>query len=140
MSRPRTLRQLKLPLDVKRLPAAAVRDLLKRSERQPRRSKYGAVRTDAPDGRSFQSRHEAERYWQLRLMEMAGEIRDLELQPVYVLHVGGVRIGEWRGDFRYQRVRDGVIVTEDAKGMRLALFKWKKRHVEAEYGIRVIEV
>lgn len=134
------LRQLKLPLGVTRIPASAVRDLLKRSDKQPRTSKYHAVRTEAPDGRAFSSRHEAARYWQLKMLEKAGEIGNLELQPVYHLHVNGVRIGEYRGDFRYERLKDGEVVTEDAKGLRLALYKWKKRHTEVEYGIRIIEV
>lgn len=136
----RTLRQLKLPLGVTRLPASAVRDLLKRSDRQPKKSKYGAVRTTAPDGREFHSAREAERYWQLCMMERGGEIADLELQPAYHLHANGMRIGEYRADFRYKLVKTGEIVVEDSKGFRTDLFRWKKKHTEAEYGIRVVEV
>ncbi len=138
MAKPR-LRQLKLPLDVTRVSAADVRDLLRRSDRQPSRSKYGAVRTTAPDGREFQSAKEAERYWQLCMMERAGEIADLELQPAYPLHANGMRIGEYRADFRYRVIKTGDIVVEDTKGVRTDMFRWKKKHTEAEYGIRIIE-
>lgn len=45
-----------------------------------RSSKYGAQRTTI-DGIAFASKREASRYQELKLMQMAGEIQDLELQP-----------------------------------------------------------
>ena len=138
MTRLRTLRQLKLPLDVKRLPAAAVRDLLKRSDRQPRRNKYGAIRTTA-ENREFDSKAEATRYLELRRLEDAGNIRDLECQPRFPLIVNGMKVGTYVGDFQYV-TRSGEVCLEDKKGVRTQTYRLKRRLFEALYGRRIIEV
>lgn len=98
------------------------------------------------DGIRFSSTREAHRYRELRVLEAAGQIRDVELQPVFNLHArnpvtGSVmKIGQYRGDFGYITVATGASVIEDVKGVRLALYLWKKKHVKAEYGIDVCEV
>ena len=92
------------------------------------------------DGIRFASKAEARRYGELRLLEKAGEITHLALQPRYHLHVySGMsvryKIGEYRADFLYH---DGIAsVVEDVKGTETALFKWKRKHFEAEYGIKL---
>lgn len=137
MAKPRSLRQLKLPLGVTRLPAAAVRDLLQRAARQPRRNKFGAIRTVA-EGRTFDSKAEATRYLELRRMEDAGVIRELECQPRFPLVVNGVKIAEYYGDFLYKD-KSGATCLEDVKGVRTAVYKMKRRLFETLYGIRIIE-
>jgi hypothetical protein len=112
------------------------------------------------DGITFHSKREAARYGELKLLEKAGEILDLKLQPSFVLMApvirGGVEninegtiervspIGEYRADFSYiangyRPVLDRLIV-EDVKGFRTALYKWKKRHVERQYDITIHEI
>ena len=122
--------------------------------RRPMRSKYGAVKTTV-DGIRFDSKKEAVRYCELKLLEKAGEIEDLELQPVFPLLVpstsgrvmraakaivqgGTFQIGEYRGDFKYLDYKRGRIV-EDVKGFKTPLYRWKKKHVEAQYGIQIRE-
>ncbi len=109
---------------------------------QKRRSKYGAVRTTV-DGIVFASKSEARRYGELKLLLKAGEIEDLELQPRFPLIVHfwdeHERIGEYRGDFAYYD-RVGERIVEDVKGFKTPLYRWKKKHVEAQYGIKVVEV
>jgi hypothetical protein len=107
-----------------------------------KRGKYGAVKTEI-DGHTFASKHEATRYLELKALVAAGEITGLELQPQFPLSVQTpdgttVTIGRYLGDFAYQK--DGQRVIEDAKGMRLPLYIWKKRHAELQYGIAVVEV
>lgn len=102
------------------------------------RSKYHAVPT-VIDGIRFASKAEARRYQELLVLQRAGEIRELELQPRYRLHVNGWKLGEYRADFRY-RTRDGETVVEDVKGMLTPMYRWKKKHVAAEYGVDVVEV
>jgi len=120
------------------------------------RHKYGAVRTER-DGYIFASKAEAARYAELKLMEKAGLIESLELQPVFPLRVllttgtfkGAGKalageyptIGKYIADFKYFRLEPptGWIV-EEVKGFKTALYKWKKKHVEAQYGITVTEV
>lgn len=107
-------------------------------------NKYRAQPTIV-DGIRFASKREAARYMELRLLERAGEIHQLEVQPRFPLHVGGVRIGHYVGDFRYYRkLTSGgpTSVVEDVKSpaTRTALYKWKKKHTEAEHGIAIVEV
>lgn len=109
-----------------------------------RRSKYGAV-SCVVDGITFASQREARRYRQLKLLERAHKIEGLELQPRFALTVKGVKIGEYRADFRYHQCGDVVPfavvdVVEDAKGVRTPLYRWKRKHLLAEHGIEVIEV
>lgn len=91
----------------------------------------------------FQSIKEAERYVALAREHDAGRIRDLVVQPQFPLTVvtpAGVRvrIGSYVGDFQY--VRDGRVIVEDVKGVRTAVYRLKRKHAEAEHGIRVEEI
>ena len=107
------------------------------------RQKYGAIPL-VVDGVRFASSREARRYGELRLLERAGQIWDLTLQPEFHLHAAGrpddpsELVGKYRGDFAYA-TKEGTIV-EDVKGVRTPLYRWKKKHVEIEYGIRIVEV
>lgn len=106
-------------------------------------SKYRAI-SEVVDGIRFHSRKEANRYRELKLLEKAGEIRNLELQPKFALSVRGVRIGEYRGDFRFEERVDGhwLPVCEDVKSTvtKTAIYCWKKKHVLAEHGVEIREV
>jgi hypothetical protein len=117
-----------------------------------KRSKYGAVPTTV-DGITFHSAKEARRYQELKLLEKAGKIWDLQLQPRFPLLVESTtgylagafrtpaarRIGEYRGDFKYSDRRTTPYVVEDVKGFKTPLYRWKKKHVEAQYGIVIKE-
>ena len=117
------------------------------------RSKYGAVKTTV-DGITFASQKEATRYGELKLLEKAGEIRNLRLQPRYVLTVENdgypengygrsVNIGEYVADFAYIVIGSRPVldrrVVEDVKGFKTPLYRWKRKHVEAQYGITILE-
>jgi hypothetical protein len=86
---------------------------------------------------------------------MAGEIRNLELQPRFDLHVGGEKVATYVADFRYHelvstaardyaggRMVDEVWrdVIEDVKGALTPVYRMKKKHFEAEYRIAIREV
>ena len=116
------------------------------------RHKYHAVATWV-DGIKFPSKAEARRYQHLRLLERAGAIRGLEVQPCYLLEAvnpsnGEVTpVGVYRADFRYQEIQqplDGSprsrTVVEDVKGMRTVVYRLKKRMVEGQYGIQIQEI
>jgi len=103
--------------------------------------KFNAVRT-VIDGHSFPSKAEANRYAQLRLLEKAGEIEGLELQPKYPLIVNGVKVATYIADFRYRWVRgvsQSLTVTEDTKGVHTPVYELKKKLVRALYGIEITE-
>jgi len=111
-------------------------------------SKYHAKKTEV-DGILFASQKEARRYQELRLMEKAGEIRGLCLQVEYPLDVFSalkhqeVRIGKYVADFQYQErdiARDEWrLVTEDTKGFKTPIYRWKCKHMAAQYGITIRE-
>ena len=99
-----------------------------------RPSKYGAIRTEV-DGITFASKKEARRYSELKLLERAGEIYELEWQVVYPLSVNGTRIGKIIPDFRYRR--GDAVVVEDVKSSPTitTIFRWKRKHLLAEHGV-----
>lgn len=103
-----------------------------------RQGKYNAKKTEV-DGFIFASRHEANRYSELKLMKAAGEITDLELQPVYPCVVNGYLVCKYVADFRY-RLPSGHEVVEDAKGVKTAVYLLKNKLVRALYNVVIVEV
>lgn len=91
------------------------------------------------DGRRFDSKREAGRFCELKLMEKAGEIESLECQPEYVLAQAGKRKLVYRADFRYLDKRTGEIVTEDCKGFKTEGYRIKKFLMKAFHQIDVLE-
>src|SRR5215469_17453847 len=84
-------------------------------------------------GIQFDSQKEENRYRELELLERAGEIQDLELQPRYDLIVNGHKLGFYRADFRYKEVTTGTVITEDVKSpaTKTAVYQLKKKLVKA---------
>lgn len=107
--------------------------------RVPRAHKFGAVRT-AVDGLAFASRAEAARYQQLTLLERLGTIRQLRLQTKWPLIVNDITIGAYVSDFDYLEGEMNELKVEDVKGVRTPLYKFKRKHFEAQYGFKIIEV
>lgn len=103
-------------------------------------SKYGAKRT-VVDGITFASKKEAAHYQKLKMMEKAGEIRNLELQPTFVLvpKVGRDRAVHYIADFRYQD-KEGNTVIVDVKGMATPVYRIKKRLMKHVHDIEIREV
>ena len=103
--------------------------------------KYHNTKTVA-DGIKFDSKLEAERYAQLKMMERSGVIRDLELQPEYELIPSFKKCGKtWRrtvykADFRYILCEDDRIIIEDVKGSIAVItdvFRLKQKLFEYKY-------
>jgi hypothetical protein len=65
-----------------------------------RKSKYAAIPTIV-DGIRFASKKEARRYTELKLLERAGEITCLELQPKFPCVVNGKKVCTYIADFAY---------------------------------------
>ena len=103
--------------------------------------KYHNKKTVA-DGIKFDSKLEAERYAQLKMMERAGVIRDLELQPSFELIPSFRKNGKtWRrtvykADFRYILAEDDSYIIEDVKGSTSVItdvFRLKQKLFEYKY-------
>ncbi len=104
-------------------------------------SKYRNIR-EKLDGHTFDSRAELRRYVELKHLERIGEIRQLVVHPVYRLHSDGTEIGKYIGDFQYLDQR-GRVVLEDVKSPSTRtkeLYRWKRKHLHAEYGIVIQEI
>lgn len=109
------------------------------------RNKYNARKAEV-DGITFDSRKEAQRYAELKLLLRGGEIRDLRLQVKYELipKQDGERACEYIADFVYQDVRTGKTVVEDVKGCKQGaaynIFAIKRKLMLWRYGIKVVEI
>ena len=106
---------------------------------KPKKSKYGAVKTEV-DGIKFDSKHEASRYQELRLLEQAGEITNLRLQMPYILFPKNEhgRALKYIADFVYND-NTGALVVEDAKGHPTDVYKIKRRLMAELKGIEIKE-
>lgn len=104
------------------------------------KSKYNANKTEI-DGIVFDSELEASRYATLKLLERAGAIQNLKLQPRFLLQEGFTYHGhkerkiEYIADFQYER--NGETVVEDAKGMKTDVYKLKRKLFLYKYGDKV---
>lgn len=104
----------------------------------PRKSKFRNIKTII-DGTEFASKLEAGRYAQLKLMERAGLIGDLETQRSFDLTVNGIVVTRYIADFVYVAAGSLELVVEDAKGLLTPLYRLKKKMMMAEHGIAIRE-
>jgi hypothetical protein len=102
-------------------------------------TKYGAIPTTV-DNIRFASRAEASRYSELRLLEKAGQIVALTVQPRWPLTVNGYKVGTYVGDFAYSDVVSGRFCVEDVKGVRTPVYKLKSKLMRACHGIVIQEI
>jgi len=101
--------------------------------------KYHNQKTDV-DGYTFDSKAEANRYCDLKLLQKAKRICDLELQPRFDLTVNSVKIGFYKADFAYTEVENGERIVEDVKGVMTPVYRLKKKLVKALHGIEIREI
>ena len=99
-----------------------------------KKKKYGNVKTNG-----FASQREANRAGELKLLERAGEISDLEFQPMFVVvpKTDKFRAVKYIADFRY-RDKHGEVITEDAKGVKTKEFIIKQKLMYHVHGIEVV--
>jgi hypothetical protein len=102
-----------------------------------RRNKYRA-KPCTIDGHRFASQAEGLRYTELRMLQTAGRISDLRLQPRYVLAERYQRAdGGWEravtyvADFAY--LEAGREIVEDVKGVETQVWRMKRRLFLQQY-------
>lgn len=111
---------------------------------RPASSKYHATKT-VIDGITFDSKREAKRYQELKLLERAGAIRDLkrqvryELIPAFDCDGKHYRPTTYIADFVYTDVNTGKEVVEDCKGYRTDVYRLKAKLFARRFGVAILE-
>lgn len=111
---------------------------------RPASSKYHATKT-VIDGITFDSKREAKRYQELKLLERAGAIRDLqrqvryELIPAFDCDGKHYRPATYIADFVYTDAKTGKEVVEDCKGFRTDVYRLKAKMFAHKYGVPILE-
>lgn len=109
------------------------------------------------DGITFDSKKEANRWCELRLLERAGQIKNLERQKVFELiptqreilpekdKYGNNKLGKvierpvkYKADFTY--TENGKLIVEDTKGYRTSEYVIKRKLLLYLHGIRIREI
>lgn len=91
------------------------------------------------DGITFDSRLEANRYCELKLLYQAGEITQLRLQPEFELIPAFRKNGKayrktvYRADFMYFDKKTGKYIVEDAKGFKTDVYMLKRKLFEHKF-------
>lgn len=119
-----------------------VKDYLKLNPKQDHRSKYGNLKTEY-NGTIFHSKKEAdfakELDWRKREKRPEKRVERYEMQVPFQITMNGVKIARYLADFKVFYV-DGHVEIIDVKGVRTNIYTLKKKLVEAQYGIKIIEV
>ncbi len=121
-----------------------------------RKSKYANTKIEV-DGIVFDSKKEAKRYQELKLLEDRGEIKNLQRQVKYILvpkqteeptvtKAGKTKPGKvierecaYVADFVYEDPVRGLVV-EDTKGFRTPDYVIKRKLMLYLHGIRISEI
>lgn len=94
------------------------------------------------DGIKFDSKAEARRYAELKLMEDTGHIKELKLQPKFELQPKYknskgqcIRAITYKADFSYIETHSevGKLIVEDVKGVETKEFKLKRKMLEYKF-------
>lgn len=108
--------------------------------------KYNAKKTTV-NGITFDSKAEARRYSELKLLVQAGEINGLILHPTFELQPPFVDVDGKRqraikyvADFQY--TENGRPIVEDVKGVETPVFRLKMKmfkYIYSEYELRLVK-
>lgn len=110
----------------------------------PTYNKYGNKK-ETIDGITFDSKHEASIYAELKLLERCGAIRNLQLQVPFIIldayEINGrkIRAVKYVADFVFINEK-GEQEVWDAKGVKTDVYKLKKKMFEQRYKIEIKEV
>ena len=101
-------------------------------------NKYRNIKT-VIDGITFDSKKEAARYLQLRLLQKGNIIHTLTLQTRHNIVINGIKICAYVSDFDYYDNEKNQWVTEDCKGVKTAAYRIKNKLMKAVLGIDILE-
>jgi len=91
------------------------------------------------DGHVFASKKEMKRYGELKMLQRAKEISNLELQPKFDVSINGKKFCTYTADFAYDD-QSGKHIIEELKSSgtaKDAAYRLRKKAAELFYGITV---
>lgn len=111
-----------------------------KGQAEDKRRVRGTKRTTTPDGITHDSKTEAQRWEELKLMQRAGEICGLKRQVAIgligrdgpIMTDGGKQQRVYKADFVYVDNALGITVIEDRKGHETEVFNLKKAILSAQ--------
>lgn len=108
-------------------------------------SKYGNIKViDPATGIKFDSKAEHKYYVQLKLRERAGEVTEIELQPIFWLTEARGRAGtKYKADFRFKDVKTGQTHVIDVKGgmaTQTPMFRDKMKQMRERHPSVTVEI
>lgn len=124
---------------------AQIRNLIRGRSAAPKKSKFGNHKVYINGEKVADSEHEYKRLSVLKLLQRAGEIKDLQTQVRYKLIPAQVICGikvqgvDYVADFVYWTKND-KFVCEDAKGHRATDYIIKRKLMKMVHDIDVVEV
>jgi hypothetical protein len=134
-----------IPINLKDLPRMSLVDMVATPKQRARR-KYNNEPTEV-GGKRFDSRAEARRWCDLRVLERAGAIADLQTQVRYVLvpaqvSPSGLKEREvaYLADFVYRDTATAETIVEDVKGASPEVWRIKRKLMLFVHGIEVREI
>lgn len=105
-------------------------------------SKYRNIQTEY-NGFKYMSKKEAEYAMTLDSLKKASNKKDrvisFENQPPFPIFINGIKVFTYISDFKVFYA-DGRVEIVDVKGVKTDVYRLKKKCVQAQYGIEIIEV
>ena len=127
------------------LSQAQIRRMLQAKQEKPKQPKYGNHKVIVDGEKVADSKHEFRRLNHLKVLQRAGEIKDLQTQVRYNLIPSQVicnkkeRGTDYIADFVYW-TKDDQLICEDAKGHKTADYIIKRKLMKLIHNIDVVEV
>ena len=127
------------------LSQSQIKRLVQQRLKKPKQQKYGNHKVVVDGEKVADSKHEYSRLCELKVLQRAGEIKDLQTQVRYNLipeqKICGekVRGTDYIADFVYW-TKDGQFICEDAKGHRTDAYIIKRKMMKLIHNIDVVEV
>ena len=127
------------------LSQSQIKRLVHQRDNKPKQQKYGNHKVIVDGEKVADSKHEFKRLNDLKVLQRAGEIKDLQTQVRYNLipaqNICGVkeRGTDYIADFVYW-TKDDQFICEDAKGHRTADYIIKRKLMKMMHDIDVVEV
>lgn len=107
-----------------------------------RPSKHRNIKVTTEEG-VFDSKKEHRRWCDLKLMQQAGEIRDLKRQVDFPMVVNGQLVCTYRADATYVETSTGEFIVEDVKSpttRKEPVYRIKAKLAAAIHNIKIREV